>query len=256
KIAGLPAANVSSIRFRVRGGEEVALERLADEQWRIVEPRRVAANRSRVSGLLGLLALVPVASYDKLDTKPEQLGLAEPEARIWFNESMLVIGGQEPIGGGRVIQLGNKVHVIYEDEVLSLMKTGARGLADDRLLPDGDRVSTISLPGMQLTRTDEGWRSEPPSGSDELSAGELAQAWLQARARFLDWIPIVADDRDNGSAAGSAVGAPGIEVTLKGGSAYTLHPAGGPDLATLYRKDLGISYHLDEALYRRLLTQP
>ena len=141
----------------------IRLERQG-EHWRMLEPKQVEANPTRVSQLFTLLDEPVAASYDAAGKDLAQYGLAPGKVSVAFNDETLLFGMDNPISRQRYILHAGKIKLVSE-AVSGLLTGEATALVANKLVPDGRSVKAVSLP--------EGY---------DAKAADLVQHWQSADA--------------------------------------------------------------------------
>jgi hypothetical protein len=124
--------------------EVIRLERTG-ERWRMVEPKQVAVNATRISQLFTLLDETVSASYDAAGKDLQQYGLAPARVSVAFNDATLLFGDDNAISRQRYVLHDGKVKLVSE-AVFSLLTGDAMALVDNKLVPEGRTVQAIALP--------------------------------------------------------------------------------------------------------------
>lgn len=143
--------------------EVIQLER-AGERWRMLEPKQVAANATRISQLFTLLDETVTASYDATGKDLKQYGLEPGIASLAFNAETVVFGVENPISRKRYLLHEGKIKLVSE-AVFGLLTGEATTLVANKLVPEGRTVTAVALP--------EGFNAD---------AAGLRQKWQSADA--------------------------------------------------------------------------
>jgi len=124
--------------------EVIRLER-AGERWRMLEPKQVDANATRISQLFTLLDETVTASYDAAGKDLKQYGLEPGSASLAFNAETVVFGAENPISRKRYLLHDGKIKLVSE-AVFGLLTGEATTLVANKLVPEGRTVKAVSLP--------------------------------------------------------------------------------------------------------------
>jgi len=242
RITTLTEADVTRIEIHSARHADAVLERRGTEWW-LVEPFMARADRAKIDAAFGLLRARSLARYPAAAVTANQAGLDEPDLRLRADDTELVLGGTEALGGRRYVGIGGSVHLIV-DRYSHLLRGGPASLVSPRLLPTGARLREIRLPGLHLLQGDGQWQlaGGGTASSDALRA--LVDEWRHARALRVS--------RGDADAVGEVVtlspqgDAPPLRFVLQRGDGEIL----------LTRGDLGLSYHFTPDVAARLLALP
>jgi len=181
KLTSLSAAEITKIDYQSRNNEAFVLEQEEGTWWLAQADRRLPANQFHVDKILALFFLSSENAY-ALDTSSlEKYGLAEPQARVSANDYELVFGELNPLHYQRYVQLGQQLHLVFDD-VASISMDWTQ-IIDPTLISATEKITAISVPNLgNLALVDGRWqmRGQPVSSVDELNA--FHDAWLYARA--------------------------------------------------------------------------
>lgn len=141
----------------------IRLERQG-ERWRMLEPKQVEANPTRISQLFTLLDESVVASYGATGKDLQQYGLEPGQVSLALNDETLLFGMDNPVSRKRYILHAGKIKLVSE-AVFGLLTGEATELVANKLVPEGRSVKSVSLP--------EGYNTK---------AAGLVQNWQSADA--------------------------------------------------------------------------
>lgn len=239
----LAPETIREIQIEHLGAETIRLEK-ADGAWQLRAPVQARADAFEVNAVLGLATLEVQKTLAPETLDLAQLGLAPPRYRVRFNDLSLAIGGTEPLQYRRYVQQGGAV-VLVNDPPSSALDADFSDLVSKALLPPGAAVRRLQLPGLELTRSADGWqargRNAGAASAEQLQA--LAQAWQNASAMWNALEP--------GTPTGERV-----HLTLEDGTELAFVVLGREPQLLLARPDLRVRYTLSRALADELLQIP
>ena len=141
------------------------------DSWNIESPIEWPADGANVRRLLSIVDLDASALAQAADADLAVLGLDPPVASIAFNDTRLLFGATNNIGGRRYVMIGSTLYLL-PDVHLAFATQGVTGIADRRLLPERFVIEALRLPDFEINRDgDGGWRST--------RVAEIPQAQLQ-----------------------------------------------------------------------------
>lgn len=233
------ARAISRIRLELATGETIELRRSGDE-WRLIEPMKIAANAFRVDTLLTVLGAPVHTSIDAPAESLSRYGLAPPRARLELDNLEILFGDTEPIHGRRYLLYDGRVALV-DDAYFSYLASSAANYVDLTVLGPNAKPRRIELPDRSLYRDGDSWRAGgavSDIGADEIA--RVVQAWRNARATAVR--PY--DPSLNWSYS--------IRVELAEEEiSFDVAPTEYEFI--LGRRDLGIQYHLTKGAGARLL---
>lgn len=239
KLTALSRAAVDRISIEHVDADLIVLEK---EQgiWRLTAPITARADDFQVGNLLELTSRHAQASYAATDIPFDQAGLGPPQFRVRFNDVVLNFGTTDPLNNQRYVQVAERVHLIA-DVAPSTFDANPLDLLDKRPLPPDMDIHSMDFGWLKLTRQDNGsWGVTPAEkdrGADAAQA--LADAWARARG---GWIAPL--DKDEKFMATYRFTSDKREIELSRVVSEEL---------ILARRDLGLQYHMPEALRSELL---
>lgn len=201
----------------------IRLER-EGERWRMLEPKSVAANATRISQLFTLLDETVAASYDATGKDLAQYGLAPASVSVAFNDATLWFGDDNPISRQRYLLHDGKVKLVSET-VFGLLTGDVMALVDNKLVPEGRTVKAVALP--------EGFNAQ---------AAGLLQNWQSASALRVE-------------ASSTAVSKGKVNLTFDDGSTLALDVLSNEGELVLANIVSGLHYVLAEIQRKALLPR-
>lgn len=240
RLSTLAAEGIDRMRIEVAGQPAIVLARQADA-WRMLEPLDMPANPVRAEALTTLARAPVVRSYDLQQVAPASVGLEPPRVRLHLGTLRLDIGQRHPVDDLRFVRVGDRIHLLL-DRFQHHAAASVAGHIDPSLLGHRPRVSALRLSEVQVQRSTEGWRWQPPgalSSADDAVA--LVQRWeaasalqVQALDTALRW-------------------ARPVEVTLADGEVLAFMVAIGDDAVVFGRRDVALQYRVPLRRGRALL---
>lgn len=212
---------------------DLVLVKTATQGWVIEHRPELPADDYQVNALQRLAEQKAVRSYAASELDLAQLQLDPPYATAILNDTAIEFGNLEPLQELRYVRVADQVHLI-PDLYLQLIEASYTQFVRRRLLNENTRIASISLPGLSVAKTDQGWTVEP---QQEVSADTLQQ--------FVDrWQ--IATGLNIQTADTSAEG-DNVELILadSGQRVIFVISARQPELV-LVRPDLGIQYRMGE----------
>lgn len=181
-ITNLTPADINSVVIEQPDRSPIRLER-GEAGWRMTAPRNLRAAGKKIDNLLAVAQAESHQRYDAGDMDPAELGLDEPEATLTLNDTRLLFGDTDPIGGRRYVRVADTVHMIAGRH-LARIRNESFYWVDNALLPDGASLTALELPDVRLRRDADGlWHADPePEGLSADALVDLVDAWRNATA--------------------------------------------------------------------------
>jgi hypothetical protein len=243
-ITAIPAASISSIRVTRKERTPLTFTKSATG-WLLENKQGLPASEFQLRALLGILGARPGRSYPTSALDLTSAGLEPPQATLLLDDTLIYIGNTEPLEHKRYVQYEDTVYLVT-DKYQHLINADWTNFVDRRLLPENARLTTLLLPDLNLTLTDnQQWQLSPenPDASDMAIQALVAQ-WQTANARYIR--------RFEGVAAPAS-------ITLQyadNSETITLHLIEQEGEFVLARPDWGIQYHFPGNMREVLLGLP
>jgi len=219
-----------------------------DGKWVLSAPVQAAADPFELNSLLSVAIAGSKSSLDPKDVKLADLGLDPPGFSLTLNDVKVEFGGVEPLNYHRYVMTGGRIGQI-DDPPASALDADYSDLVAKTLLPEGARITAVTVPGLKVTRSADGkWQADPAdprAGTDELQ--KFIDAWAGARALWNGAMPADAKPEASPQAA---------VITLEGGQSYTFAIAAREPQLALDRADLKVRYSLAKSDVDKLLKLP
>jgi hypothetical protein len=173
---------VHRITLERRGAGRIVLVRDEHGHWSLRAPITAPASRFQVDAILRLAKMQSARREPIKTVDPAALGLAKPAVTVSLNDTPIAFGKRAPLGNRRYVRVGDTVHLIPDITYYHLVGAYPT-FVDRRLLPEGAHITSLTLPGIALTRHDGHWRLKPrPQHYSADAPNRLAEAWRGARA--------------------------------------------------------------------------
>jgi hypothetical protein len=161
KIISLKQDDVSKLEIKKLNGDDVVLNRVAADKWKITSPGSLFADPDVVSTVLYTLS--PLDNATIIEEKPADLkayGLAEPAVTISATTKdgkaqTIMVGDDTPTGGAAYVALSGDARVFsVSSSAKSGLNKGLTDLRDKRLLPVSfEKVTGMEIAGPKLNLT-------------------------------------------------------------------------------------------------------
>jgi len=173
RISALQAQDIDRIELQA---DALQFTMQRDKQgWRITTPIDWPAQGDSVERLLSILNIEASALGKAAEVDLQALGLQPPAATLRLNDTPLLFGATNNIGGRRYVMLESRIYLL-PDVHLAFAAQGLPGVVDRRLLPGRSDLTALRFPEFEIRRDSDGqWRStrapEPDAAALELLVG-------------------------------------------------------------------------------------
>ena len=150
RISELRPGDIDRIQFAAND-LSMTLQRDA-RGWQLRQPIQWPAHTDNVERLLSILNQQSSAVAEAAEVDLAALGLQPPVATLHLNDTRLAFGASNNIGERRYLLLDTSVYLL-PDVHLAFATQGLTGMVDRRLLPQQDEITSLRLPGLNITRT-------------------------------------------------------------------------------------------------------
>jgi hypothetical protein len=161
KIVSLKQDDISKLEIKKLNGDDVVLDRVSADKWKITSPKPLVADQDPVSTILYTLS--PLDNATVIEEKPSDLkafGLANPAVTVSATEKdgktqTILIGDDTPTGGSAYAMLSGDPRVfMVNSNTKSSLNKGLSDLRDKRLLPvNFDKLTSVQVTGPKLDLT-------------------------------------------------------------------------------------------------------
>ena len=182
-LSNIAVDTIQSIRLERGPNDDIVLQK-QDGQWWMRSPLNWPANPARIQSLLALLQAPVYGHFSNQQQNLASLGLQPPQASIKLDHTTLHFGSTEALNNRRYLQLGDDIYMVDEASFYQVIAIVARYLSP-RLLREEERITALSLPGLQLTQQQGTWHSSVAgTHADDIIA--LLQQWQTVNALSVD----------------------------------------------------------------------
>lgn len=246
RLTSLSLEEINNIRIPRNDNTDIILQKNTspdgETAWYMVKPYAIKAHQFRVNTLLALSQTPVDESYDIQTLNLEHYALDKPRARIIFNSTEISFGKSNPLNNKRYLKSDDKL-VLVNDESYPLVSAQAATFVDLSLF-SGKKITALTLPDLEIKQTETAhWKSTSGTLTDNaLSADQvqmLLENWRGAQAFAVHkYMPR------------KKLGM--IEITFSD-SIINFELSDDDPWLILARPELGIEYHLDSPLKKKLL---
>ncbi len=218
------------------------LRRNSASQWRFEKPVAWPANNIVLERLISIVSSETDSrlSADEIDLAT--LGLQFPKAILTLNNTRVLFGSTNNIGGRRYVMIGSMVYLL-PDLHLHFVTQGIRGLIDRRLLPRSIPLKSLKLAELSLTRSSDGnWQTETSAENDADRLNQLANNWQTLEAGNIKTYDKAKNPLQK------------IVAGLQDGSKVDFYLMSIKPEIVIARPELNLQYHFAEKRYYDLLS--
>jgi hypothetical protein len=243
QITSLEKDLVTEIKIERTGKQPIHFE-LKDNEWYMLEPYQLEANKIKVESLLDLLDYKYHTRYDMVELDAKKFGLDKPRATLTFNKlDKFEFGTTETLNNYRYIRYQDMLY-LTNDYFYHRILGNPTTFLDHALIDNDKKITKLALPGLTLTLNNGKWEATPePENYNNDRANELIDHW-----RHTHGIEIVTYPPAKGTGQIKIFFDDNSQI---GFDIFTLN-----DEFYLGRKDLNIAYKLAREKRRDLLRLP
>lgn len=179
--------DIGDIRIE-RTGQPGLLLRNVDDDWRIVQPWPLPANRQRIEPLLSALTMGG-KGYAPREVDMAATGLAKPDVVLHIDDTRIEIGATDASGARRYARRHGRI-VLIDDWLTSLIDGGVTAMA--RLTPFDESLSGVTVSMLTSDSVDrpDNTRAPAAASADEPFAHVRLNDWQALAARQIVKWPI------------------------------------------------------------------
>ncbi len=156
--------------------ERFELALIADHWW-LQQPISWPANQARVGRLINLVSETTDSSLPIKEINAADFGLRLPQVLLQLNDIEFLFGSINKIGQRRYTQMGSTVYLL-PDLYFPLISQGASTMMDHRLLPPTLMLQSLTLPEVQMFRSQDGqWQRQDSKSFDQDRLKQLVSNW-------------------------------------------------------------------------------
>jgi hypothetical protein len=239
-ISELRPADITRVEIQT-GDVHLELRREADG-WRVESPVEWPAYDANIERLLSIVDAdaSPLGVAAELDL--DALGLKTPRASLRFNDTRLLFGATNNIGGRRYVLVDSTLYLV-RDFHLAFVTQGLAGMVDRRMLPKRTPIASLQLPEFEITRDGEDrWRSSHEPEFTQAQLRHLIDNWQGLRASRVKRF-------DSGADALLT-----IEARLAGGRVINFLLLSVAPEVVIANPQIGLQYHFRANYHDQLIT--
>lgn len=167
-------------QISLENGEHLLFER-RDSGWELVEPFHARVNQVRIEQLLAIPMLSPAAEYPLPETSElPGYGLGKPFATLGIDGQKLEFGDVAPLNRRRYVRMNDRLYLL-DDGFSHQLSSKSTDFVDKKLVPDQAIIQGLLIPGLRVSKAEEGgWHAMPALGQEQLQ--DLVMQWATARA--------------------------------------------------------------------------
>ena len=136
-------AEITRIRIDKPGKKSTSFQ-LEGNSWMMNEPYTLRADSGMVKRLVAIGQLPVSSIIQGGDIEMDAIGLAQPLAKVTFNDVTIAFGDPQPVGQLRYIGLGNQV-MLVADQHVGQLKSGSITYVDRHLVPEGKGIAELVI---------------------------------------------------------------------------------------------------------------
>ena len=184
-MTSIAADSITSIRVTRKERTPLTFTKSASG-WQLEQKQDLPASEFQLRALLGILGTRPARSYPGSALELTSVGLDPPQATLLLNDTLIVIGNTEPLERKRYIQHEDTIYLVT-DKYQHLINADWTNFVDRRLLPENTALTTLLLPDLSLTLTeDRQWQLSPEDSAVNTKAIQaLVAQWQAANATYI-----------------------------------------------------------------------
>ncbi len=192
-LSSLDTEAIELIQIARSGKVNLRLER-QQNHWILTEPFNARANPTRINLLLSLLRAPVHGEFQPMDQSAlDQFGLSNPDVILSMNNEQFAFGGVESLSENRYV-LHQGMIFLVQDDVTPLLTASAGSFVDNRLIPESNQLTRLTLPAaddeqkVRFSLQEGEWHSD----NSELSTDAiktLVDSWQHAYAMQVRYLP-------------------------------------------------------------------
>ncbi len=240
-ITSLKAQDIHTVTIQTADNNHFVL-RNSSNQWRFEKPVMWPANNTVLERLVSIVQSEADSRLDADAIDLAALGLQNPRATLTLNNTRIVFGTTNNIGGRRYVKIASTVYLLA-DIHLHFMTQGIVGLIDRRLLPRSVSLKSLKLADLILSKSStDTWRGEAVGEAENERINTLGNNWQTLNAGRIKTY-------DNSKLPEQV-----IIARLEDGSEVDFFLMAIKPEIVIARPDLNVQYHFSEKHYYDLLS--
>jgi len=211
-------------------------------QWLFEKPVRWPANNITVERLISIVTSEADSRLPAEGNDLATFGLQFPKAILTLNDTRILFGSTNNIGGRRYIMIASTIYLL-PDIHLHFITQGISGLIDRRLLPRSIPLKSLELAELSLSKSSNGdWQSDTIGEVEVGRLNQIANNWQTLHAGRVKIY-------DKSKMPGQK-----IVAGLEDGDEIDFFLISVKPEIVIARPDLGVQYHFAEKQYYDLLS--
>ena len=216
--------------------------RNSGNQWLFEKPVRWPANNITVERLISIVTSEADSRLPAEGIDLATFGLQFPKTILTLNDTRILFGAINNIGGRRYIMIGSTIYLL-PDIHLHFITQGIAGLIDRRLLPRSISLKSLKLAELSLSKSSNGdWQSDTIGEVEVGRLNQIAKNWQTLDAGR---VKIYHKSKMPGQK---------IVARLEDGNEIDFFLISVKPEIVIARPDLGVQYHFAEKQYYDLLS--
>ncbi|MDH3220220.1 MAG: DUF4340 domain-containing protein [Gammaproteobacteria bacterium] len=238
-ITGLKPELIQTVKIRT--ADAILSLARQDGLWFLQSPIQWPANNISVERLLKIVSSESDSRLDAGEIDLATLGLDFPKAMLSLNDTNVLFGATNNIGGRRYTMIDSTVYLL-PDIHLPLLSQGLPGVVDRRLLPRNFRLQSLKLPELEIGR-DAGnqWQLAAPGEFTSQQIERLLGNWQGLEASRVRQFDSGGTPRQK------------IEALLEGGERQEFFLMSIDPEIVIANPGIGLQYHFRADLYYELI---
>jgi hypothetical protein len=238
-ITGLEAADIESVEIKTADAS-LSLRR-GSNGWQLEAPIRWPANNINVERMLDIVNSQSDSRLDAAEIDLASLGLDFPKAMLRLNDTRVLFGSTNNIGGRRYTMIDSTVFLL-PDNHLPFISQGLTGMVDRRLVPRSLGLARLKLPELEVSRDAGGDWVSTTSDYTSQQAMQLAENWQGLAATRVNAFNPASTPRQK------------IEAVLEQGERLEFFLMSIEPEIVIANPRIGLQYHFGAEFYYQLIA--
>jgi len=248
KTAYMPKNSITSLKLQdihtavIQAADKHFVLSNSGNQWLLEKPVQWPANNITVERLISIVNSEPDSRLPAGGIDLATFGLQFPKAILTLNNTRILFGATNNIGGRRYVMIGSTIYLL-PDIHLHFINQGVNGLIDHRLLPRSIPLQSLQLNDVSLSKSSDGtWQADAIGEIDVDRVNRLVNNWQTLAAGNIKIY-----DKSKKSSQKMIAG-------LQHGKQIDFLLMSVKPEIVIARPDLGVQYHFAEKQYYDLLS--
>ena len=243
RLTPLDSSAIKRIVIERKNADTLELAKIKN-QWQIISPIQALVLPGKVERLLKISQIKALAEYPLDNALLHSAGLLDAKTYVTYNNSLLTIGGTEPVQSRRYVANSDTLFLV-DDTFIHHLTAPINAYIDTRLFADNVQINELKTPELHIRRQqDNTWQTVPSiRQTTDLSADAvqiLLDEWRFARA-----IRISINKTDL---------TPSVIITLDNGKRISFTLTKQPNGVSLTPESSSLNYHFSEDKYKKMTT--